>query len=606
MFYSFTGQSDRASYESPDGEVRGTVHLKRNLAIRKQTLQRIVDSYTRGGDNLSVTDEFLLYRLEENKDSRLRDIVSTIQLEQDQIIRADRNKALVIQGVPGSGKTTVALHRLAYLLYQYHEQMRPDKIIIFAPNQMFLDYISDVLPELGGGGVQQTTFTEWALQVLGGDLPLQDQAERYSGWFDHHKNSGQTEEELAYFKGSIRFLNLLKATLDHYEAAFVPKMGFIPWEGAELSEDTIHEWFYNEYRHYPIKKRQERVFARIKRWIEMEHREIRAEDSRGVLKKQAGKRLKTYMKAWPKHTLLGLYRHLLTTPLPADSGFADPVPPSLMQTAKKKEVKFEDLAPLLYIHNRLYGIDNKYTFDHIVIDEAQDFSPFQVAVLKEHCSSQSFTILGDLLQNIYPFQGIRRWQEILDCFPDSQSGFYQLEKSYRSTMEIIHFANEIIAPYNNAITPAKPVFRSGEPVRVTEVDDAERLRMIGEEVRRLLDRGGAHTVAVVARTEQGSREIFESLRSLGLEANLITTRQTEYRGGLSVAPVYLIKGMEFDAVLLCDVNQQQYPDNDLSAKLLYVGCTRALHQLQLVYSGNPSPLIQRIPSDLYTVGGDHG
>lgn len=178
MFYSFTGQSDRASYQSPDGFVEGIVHLKRNLAIRKQTLQRMVDSYVRGGDNLGVMDEFLLYRLQENKDSRLRDIVSTIQAEQDHIIRAGRNKALVIQGVPGSGKTTVALHRLAFLLNQYQDKIRPDKIIIFAPNQMFLDYISDVLPELGVGGVQQTTFAEWALGILSeNDITLRDQSE---------------------------------------------------------------------------------------------------------------------------------------------------------------------------------------------------------------------------------------------------------------------------------------------------------------------------------------------------------------------------------------------------------------------------------------------
>ncbi len=227
MFYSFTGQSDRATYRSPDGSVEGIVHLKRNLSIRKQSLQRVVDSYIRGGDNLGLADEFLLYKLQENKDNRLRDIVSTIQTEQDQIIRAERHKALFIQGVPGSGKTTVALHRLAFLLYQYQDNIRPEKIIIFAPNRMFLDYISDVLPELGVGGVQQTTFAEWALDILSeNDITLRDQSEQISRWFDTRRDLSAPEEEATRFKGSMTFFKWMETALDQYEATFVPNAGF--------------------------------------------------------------------------------------------------------------------------------------------------------------------------------------------------------------------------------------------------------------------------------------------------------------------------------------------------------------------------------------------
>ncbi len=165
-------------------------------------------------------------------------------------------------------------------------------------------------------------------------------------------------------------------------------------------------------------------------------------------------------------------------------------------------------------------------------------------------------------------------------------------------MEIIHFANQVIAPYRNELTPASPVFRSGEPVRVIKVENGEKLSVIGETASRLID-GGAHTVAVVARTEQACLKIYEALKSKKLNPNLITTQLEEYHGGLSVAPVYLTKGMEFDAVLLIDVDERHYPDNELNAKLLYVGCTRALHQLYLFYDHKPSPLIKEMDPDLY-------
>lgn len=183
LFYSFTG-GDSASYEAPEGMIEGLVYLKRNVVIRKGILERVADTYNRDSEGPAVSDEFLVYRLGENKDNRLRDIVSTIQAEQDLIIRAAKNTALIIQGVAGSGKTTVALHRLAFLLYQYKEQITAERMIIFAPNHMFIDYISEVLPELGVGDIQQSTYSDWAAKILGLDTPPQDGSETLTRWFD--------------------------------------------------------------------------------------------------------------------------------------------------------------------------------------------------------------------------------------------------------------------------------------------------------------------------------------------------------------------------------------------------------------------------------------
>lgn len=597
MFYSFTGQGDRAGYVSPDGEVEGTVHLKRNLAIQEQTLKRVVDSYVRGEENLQVTDEFLLYRLSENKDHRLRDIVSTIQEEQDKIIRSERNRSLIIQGVPGSGKTTVALHRLAYLLYQYQNQIRAERIMIFAPNKMFLDYISNVLPELGVGGVQQTTFTEWVMDVLPEPITLRDQAEREELWFETTQSNGiarEQQEDLARFKGSFVFLQYLQQQLAILEESYVPQVDFIAWHNKKLTAKEISDWFYVEYKHEPLRRRQERIFARIKRWIETEHRDIRNLDPKNEIKKKTMEKFRQYKNLWDRRKLSQLYMDLVQQKGRQGNGESNiQIPISIQSFAiKGKKVLFdpEDLAPLLYLYDRLYGIETNHRFDHVVIDEAQDFSPFQVQVLKDHVRGNSFTILGDLLQNIYAYKGIYDWNEFVNLFPEEQVSYFQLDRSYRSTVEIIQFANQVIRSYQGELTPASPVFRSGEPVRVEKVDQKNRMHMVINWINQQSAQG-AKSIAIVTRTERAAHKLSEGLAVNEIEHHLITPDRSQYAGGISVAPIYLVKGMEFDSVILVDVDVDQYPDDALTAKLLYVGCTRALHSLLVLTTENSSPLL---------------
>jgi len=609
MFYSFTGGEEPAAYESPeDGTIAGLIYLKRNLVIRQKILQRVVDAYTRGGDNLAVADEFLLYRLEENKDNRLRDIVSTIQEEQDRIIRSAKNAALVIQGVAGSGKTTVALHRLAYLLYQYRENIRAEKMIIFAPNSMFLDYISGVLPELGVGGIQQTTFTDWAFDLLSDSkIELADTADLYAHWFAiGGKRPVIDNTAPGRFKGSVAFMHYLDDCLNRYERTFVPEESFEAWDGAVLKAKTVYEWFHTEYKHYPLAKRRERVVARIKRWVEIELDKVWEVHLRKDLKKTAAQRLKTYMKKWPDHTPFTFYKEVFSKTkrpefLPEEllAAIPESIIDSSLKLFKKKQVAYEDLAPLLYIRNRLHGIDGNDYFDHVVIDEAQDFSPFQVALLKEQTRGNSFTILGDLSQGIHAYQGVRSWQEDLELFGEEERAFFRLERSYRSTMEIIHFANEVISRSGEEVTLAVPVFRSGEKVKVKRIGADERIDTILRAVRHLQERGST-TVAVIGRTDEECSRLHADLAAAGLQATLIHSKQREYRGGLSVLPVFLSKGLEFDAVVLVDVDGDHYAQTAQDAKLLYVGCTRALHHLWLLHTGEASPLIAGMDEELYS------
>jgi len=589
LFYSFTGGDAPVSYEAPDGTIHGEIHRKRNISIRDRTLGRIVDSYERGGDNIGLNDEFLLYKLGDKKDNRLRDIVSTIQAEQDRIIRAPRHKALIIQGAAGSGKTTVALHRLAFLLYQYQQQIRAERMIIFAPNTMFLDYISGVLPELGVGNVKQTTFAEWALDRLNGSVKLAGASSEGETWFSLEGARPEIADDTpGRYKGSLAFKALLDERLAGFEAQFMDPRPFEAWDGRVLPGARIREWFEVEYKHYPLAPRLERLAARINRWLEMQLGEIGDPKIRKERAKTGKQRLRAYTNKLPKADALSFYQSLFS------SESAGRVPGKVLEDArkylKKREVRPEDLPALVWIHYVFNGPQN-LAFDHVVIDEAQDVSPLQVAALSAFMSEPSFTVLGDLAQGIHAYRGVLRWEELSGVFAEEYRSYHALQQSYRSTLEIIEFANRILPHTGTDLPPAVPVFRSGDPVELVRLeDDGESVPFIERFVADNRARG-MQTIAIVGRTDDACARLAERLSAAGLEVNLIREGQTQYRGGITVVPVYLAKGLEFDAVLVADADERHFAAAPQDAKLLYVACTRALHRLTLFYKGEVSPLL---------------
>ena len=642
LFYSFSGGEEEVVYEAPDGDVRGEVYRKRNLSIRSRQLQRVVDSYERGGDNLGLSDEFLLYRLGERKDNKLRDIVSTIQSEQDRIIRAERNVALIIQGAAGSGKTTVALHRLAYLLYRYQGQIRAERMIVFAPNAMFLDYISGVLPELGVGDVRQTTFADWALELLGGEVRLAEPASGRQAvdWFALEGQRPPSDDTSpGRCKGSLAFKRWLEAQLPEYEAAFLPPGDFEAWEGMTLLHEQIATWFNVEYRYDPLAPRRERLLARINRWMEMALGEIADPKRRKERAKTGRTRLRAYAKKLPLADALTVYRWMLErteeseaadaasiktaapqasdgavgsptdraaagAAQPADGGTATgeqhtaaafALPAGLRERTlgqlKKKAVAPEDLPPLALLHISLHGWSGP-RFDHVVIDEAQDFSPFQIALLNEGMAESSFTILGDLAQGIHAYRGLRRWEELSAIFPEAARSYHELRLSYRSTMEIIAFANRFIPHTGTGLRAAEPVFRSGEPVRLESPAASEEIAWLLDYIRECRA-GGMETVALIGRTPQDCQRLHRELSEADpeLTLHLIDEGQRSYAGGITVLPAHLAKGLEFDAVAVCGVDSRRYTATPEDAKLLYVACTRALHRLALVCGEEVSPLL---------------
>ncbi|WP_347552522.1 3'-5' exonuclease [Pseudalkalibacillus hwajinpoensis] len=591
MFYAFTGGEEDVYYVSPEGVIEGNIELKRNIVIRNQELQRVVDTYVEGSDDLSGSDEFLIYRLSENKDNRLRDIVSTIQAKQNDIIRAERTKPLIIQGAAGSGKTTVALHRLAFLLYEYRDTIQASRMIIFAPNRMFLDYISGVLPELGVGGIQQSTFSDWTLRLLEEKVQFDESQHDLEKWFGNKRPA--VEEAEGRIKGSLAFKEWIDEAIKRFASSVSPEGSFIPFEGASLSEQKIQQWLV-DLGSYPIGRKREMIVNRFRIWIKDEVKKIEGSHLQKEYRKQANEQLKAYFKKWPKQSAISFYTSLFQGNVPSyvseRAGIINE--PLLTDTAKrlkKKQVTADDLAPLLYIQFKLNGISKENVFQHVVIDEAQDFSPFQLALLLEVNRSRSFTILGDLAQGIHAYKGIHRWEEIQEIF-NGKELYIELEQSYRSTVEIIEFANEIISHANIPVQPAVPVFRSGESVKVEKTERYEHISTLLTSSKEMKKRG-MKTIAIVGRSEEECRELFREVSKLDKEANLITPEDRSYAGGVSIVPIYLTKGLEFDGVIIADACEEMYTKDAEHAKLLYVGCTRALHELNIFYIEKPSLLL---------------
>lgn len=595
LFYG-AAVGGQAAYTAPGGVVTGRLLRKRSLAVKWRRLQHIGEADPGAAVDGPSIDPFLLYRLQESRDQKLRDIVSTIQAEQNAIIRAEPDRPVLIQGVAGSGKTTVALHRLAYLLYTYPESLAPERMVIFAPSRMFLDYIADVLPELGVGGIRQVTFHDWALGQLTDRVVLADAEALLERRFRPGLSTAAGQEEPpGRFKGSLRFKDMLDRALERYEAQAVPEADLVLWPGAEVPHREIRDWYLRHYRRHPLNTRRDRIFARLRAWARAQVDPYRDTPEERDRRKAMVTALRRYLALWPTHSPLTLYREILGLGAPRgkrplDLGAA--VPPAVTEASRyllDGIVAPEDLAPLVYLQQRLEGLSDERRLDHVVIDEAQDFSPFQVDLLRRLTERDSFTILGDLSQAIHAETGVADWVEIAAVFPPGAVQYYQLERCYRSTANIITFANGVLARAGLTEGLASPVYREGPPVRVTGVSRKDWVCAVAAEVRRLQTSHAA--VAVVCRTGTEARALSDWLRAEGLAPELITPSRHRYLGGLSVIASYLTKGLEFDAVVVADAGAHNYGPNRWDARLLYVVCTRALHELSVLYTGEVSPLL---------------
>ncbi len=612
----YSGELGEAMYRSPDGLVIGELSLKRQYEIQDRKLINIFDK------GLTPMDEFLQKALWEKKDNRLKDIVMTIQSEQNDIIRAERNKVIIVQGAAGSGKTTIVLHRIAYLMYTYKDSLKPEKILTLVPNKLFLNYISDVLPDLGIDEICQSTFEELSINIIGKNLKLLDKEDKIVKLLDKNIINAEYRENLmkvSSFKGSI----LLKKIIDDYiielQKKMIPKDRGISIKGHGIySAGELNELFYVNYSYVPLIRRvkrlrgyikgtyKDRINKYVKKIVENKTQSVDQLVSKydfvENIEEDMINSINTYFKSIVKINIEKVYKEIMTNKdllsLYVNDNFTYSDVIYISEYCKsvfdKKIYEPEDLAPLTYLKIKLSGLKENFKFNHIVVDEAQDYNSIQMIILKELSENNSFTIVGDLSQGIYSYSGTDDWNDFIEnVFRKENTQFLKIKKCYRSTKEIMEFANKIINNSRNKnLIQAEPVLRSGDKPDVIKCkNENDMIENISNNILALMNKG-FKSIAIICKTNGESRKVYNQLvKLIDEDIQLISSNDTEYKGGIVIIPIYMSKGLEFDGVIIYNCTEGSYSKNELDIKLLYVASTRALHKLTLYYCGSKSSLL---------------
>lgn len=627
----YDGRIGSTSYLSNGVENQVDLSLKRNYTIEEGQLKDFVDL------DISTSDTFLQASLEANAGEKLKDIVSTIQGEQNAIIRADIGSPLIVQGVAGSGKTTIALHRIAYLIYTYAKTFEPENFMIIAPNSLFLDYISQVLPELGAERVKQTTYVDFMMELIGKKYKMADANEKLRKIVSGDRAPELLEEKqiilkTAQFKNQMAMQKRLDCFIDEITSGLLPEEDFYIGKFKAYSKEDIQHMFYVDYVHMPIFKRIESIKKyltkntkdinkkRIKKAQEhydgkleairalQEPLEIRRVKTVPIIEERnayiealekAGKEaVKAYMAKIEKKDLITYYREFMGQyqslkkhdQAQLEDGIYRYIAEKTQELLAAKTLELEDLAPLVYLKKRLFGIDRNVEVKNVFIDEAQDFSNFQFFVLREVLNTNRFTILGDLAQGIHMYRSLEDWDYLRTEIFSVPVNYLTLEQSYRTTVEIMTKANEVLAqgPMENLIK-ARPVVRHGkEPDIVCFSESKELYAQLKNQIKQLLAEE-MNTIAVITKTTKEAQQVYKQLSKEGsFSIGLFDDKVTKFNHKIAVVPSHLAKGLEFDGVIIV-AEEDTYTREALDTKLMYVAMTRALHRMSIYYRQGTIP-----------------
>lgn len=624
LYYSGTG--GYAYYKAPAGVIEGNLSLKRKFLFKEDDIESIFDegineiiiNQEEGND---LVDEFLKINLEESRGKKLKEVVATIQKEQNDIIRWPKNLPIIVQGSAGSGKTTIALHRLAYLLYRYSDTIQGKDILVLAPNKLFLDYISEILPNLGVDEVTQTTFQELVIKrlKLKGKLKTKDEKikEIIELKDDRAKklitNSSKTKGTLIFKTFIDRYIALLES--NSLDIKDIEIRGYVLFTRKE-----IMRLYLKDLKTYPINKRKDEIkrYLNLKvkekvvsllihidrKWDskiktvkdELEDGEERRKKLRDVygerdeikeyIRVNSRKTMTEYFKNWRGITSNDIYLNLFKDDEMFEIATDNKIPEELADFMKKEAIynaengiiDEDDLALLLYINLLLEGVEEKEKFKHIVVDEVQDYNPLQIYLINNLTKANSLTLVGDLAQGIYYYKGIKTWEDITEGVFNGKATYIQLTQSYRSTVEVIDFANGALEAQNLGLKAAKPVLRHGDiPKIINCVDKKESVLEINNIITeiKLKDK---NSIAIITKTLEEGRDLEKLMKKSGEhKVALIKGTEKNSPGEIMIIPSYLTKGLEFDGTIIYNPSKDSYGNNIMDQRLLYVSLTRALH-----------------------------
>ena len=619
----YEGKIGSAEYECLGKKIKGDILLKRQYIIEKKQLKKYIDI------NVTGNDELLQNALEEKADDRLKNIVATIQDEQNKIIRAKINSPLIVQGVAGSGKTTIALHRIAYLIYNYEKEFKPEEFMIIAPTKFFLNYISNILPDLGVNNVKQCTFEDFAYDVIGKKLKISDSNEKLviivnKEFDDINKGKIDIMIKEAKYKSSIKFKKIVDDYLLQIENNYIPKNDFYFKDYEIMSYNNINKLFKETYKMYNyndrIKEIEKNLISELKKKSLLIIDDIRKKRSKELqnltgenrikvfnkyekiiklLEKDYKKIVKQYLNQISKKDCIQYYKEFIDGYLQNSDEVMIYLKKNTSNNLQKNEISFEDLAPIMYIQYKIFGIKEKCKIKHVVVDEAQDYGEFQFDILKQILNSNSMTILGDIAQGVHYYRGIENWKKFIDVeFKNVKTVYTTLNKTYRTTKEIMKVANNVINKLpefeKEYIVLGEPVIDRKNSVNIKKNKNIDELiSSINNRINEYLQ-NDYKSIAIIGKDMNECEEIEKKLRKTRKDIKLIKGKDSEYNSGISVIPSYLAKGLEFDCVIISNANEEKYTYSSLDIKLLYVTITRAMSKLDIFYTGEITGLLKNI------------
>ena len=553
MFYDY--EPGDAYYVSPAGEIKGNISLKRQYRIRGGKMEFMIESA------LTVHDDVLQKELSLNADDRMKNIVATIQREQNRIIRNEDARALIIQGVAGSGKTSIALHRIAYLLYAFKDSLASKDILIISPNKVFADYISNVLPELGEETVPETGME----QILSGVL---DNKYKFMNFFEQvdellTKPAPGFIERIRY-KASFDFISLLDKFILHMENNYFKAADVRLTKYVTIPAGYIEEQF-RRFDRYPLRQRFEPMTDYILDTAQIQYRIIVPTGERSRLKKEI-------RNMFGGNNDIQVYKDF----------FKWIGKPELFKMRKGGRLEYSDLAPLAYIHIALDGNKPQSRVKHLLIDEMQDYSPVQYKALGKLYPCPK-TVLGDAGQSVNPYSS-----STADMIRKAliTGEVMKLNKSYRSTFEITDFAQKI-----RKSEELEPVARHGERPRILKSENGEK------EIFRIADlisyykKSAYKSLGIICKTESQAKDIADKLRSHTDGIYFLSNQSAAFIKGIIITSAHMAKGLEFDEVIVPQANDKNY-HSEIDRGMLYVATTRAMHKLTLIYCGKLTPFIK--------------
>lgn len=550
-----------------DGTYEVDLKHKRTYEIANDQLIDYFDS------DVVATDELLTKYLAKSKKAVLGEIIATIQKEQNEIIRKSPRTNLIVQGVAGSGKTTVAMHRISYILYNY-EEFRPEDFYIIGSNRILLNYITGVLPDLDVYGVSQMTMEQLFTRLL------------YEDWnpLTHKIVPLERKDPYAYIKGSYDWFRDLERFCEDYENAMIPREDVrLEKNGAFLIGPVVIGTYLENNPGLSMQSKinmlNEILLSKLENEMLGKHVSFTA-----VERKELEKKYSIYFgkDVW-RGSIFELYKEFLQEQ--SNHGKAIPF--------RENEFDVYDLAALAYLYKRIKETDGVREASHVIIDEAQDFGMMAYGALHYCLRDCTYTIMGDVSQNIHYGYGLNDWEDLRKLIlTGTFDSFGLLKKSYRNTVEISNFATEILRHGDFSIYPVEPIVRHGNDVVVAQCKDEQTMITKSVELIKGWQKEGHETVAVICRDEKEATFVSQELsKQITLaDSNLETA---EFGSGVIVLPVEYTKGLEFDAVLLFHPSKENYPAEDQYVKLLYVAATRALHELAIVHAGDMTELIAK-------------